>query len=190
MSRLSQAFEFSERDLAANRQGRITRLQKAKLARKRGLFVISYGFLAAILAAISIPLVRDAMIDIRQVPHDLNHIFPAITVGLGLPVAAVCLAILIIRTWVQFTADIREGHAAAIYGTVYLPLAPAWAVRRTSYRLRIVSLSLEIPKQALDAIEDGETYQVYYSPRTKVVLSLEYLKRKRDGQIDFRLLRC
>jgi hypothetical protein len=147
------AFHLTEDDLKENRAGKLTTDQKLKLVKKLVESVILGGILAFI---------------------SLNFIF-SLRVGRAsiAPVAFVTLLLIALgleRTFraVRIASDLARSDTTQIEDRILLqPLS------RRSARLRVGNMKFRISSEQLLALRNGERYTVYYTPRSKMLTSVE-----------------
>jgi hypothetical protein len=161
--RLRVAFDFTDADLQTNYEGKMSRHQHYWLVDRllrRTLICIGVGVVAAYV-----------FINFRS--DSVNSIvagivfFAAAIYGLG-------------NFWMM-GLDLIYKNVESISGEVHLGVHGRGNL---TYTLNIVQLRFDIDKKNSHAVVNGETYTVYYAPRSKVILAAEVHKTKNDEQAE------
>ncbi len=162
MERLAAAFAFSAEDLTTNRAGHLTRRQAEWLRRREqraSTIVLLFTLGMAIVPALSLI--------IFSVDGNMPMAGLSVFLLVGLPLLGYRVADHERRRW---SRDREIGIAASIYGQVWPAESP---IAGRHPRLRIENLEFEVSPEQLAAFESGAFYSLYYTPRTRVILSVE-----------------
>ena len=156
--RLRKAFEFTPDDLAANRAGKLTENQITKLQDWQHLNSV-FHFVGGLFA---IPLV---MLFGSSISSELS-----ITVGI-LVICLLAIAGSAYASIQRYRKDIIGSIAESACGLVELDVG--WSKYSDNFTLEIDSFRSSVDRQQFLALKNGNPYCVYYSPRTKRILSIE-----------------
>ncbi|GAB4576445.1 MAG: hypothetical protein Kow0077_32810 [Anaerolineae bacterium] len=163
-SSLEEVFSFTVEDLRFNQQERLSPRQEALLRQHiRRTSVIMALFVASM-----------ALVPFGGLIYFVSQ-------G-NLPMAGLCVFLLVVlpllgyllgneerRKW---QTDLAQGVVASVYGPAEItPLATAR--RRHGYRLAIGSTAFHIPERQAGALRNGQTYCIYYAPRSHAILAVE-----------------
>ncbi len=159
--RLEAYFNFTPDDLVINKEGRLSAAQKAKIAsQKQNYFKVLrigapiLGVVAGLLFLLGEPLMR------------VIGFFLLI----GLPLAIVAL----IKKTRQLQQEIEDDRVAKYCGTIQLEINERRGrYGTTTYKL-IAGETFALNSELLTHLHNGETYCVYYTPQSKLLLALEY----------------
>lgn len=157
--RLADAFAFTTDDLTANRAGRLSQRQLEALHRRErraSVIVLLFTLGMAVVPALSLAVFVTA----GNMPMMGLSVFLLV----GLPMLGYWVADSERRRWHR---DRTGNVAASIYGPVWPVSAPGQP------RIRIENLEFEVSPEQLTAFQPGATYSVYYTPRTRTILSVE-----------------
>lgn len=149
---LQAAFFFSADDLNANRRGIVTDAQIARLRklRRQGVPLLILAVLAAGLA-----------IGVRNDAAWLSIVMVAFIVLL---VAAA------IGFWRRFDRESQSPRVASVRG----PASKRYfAGRNRRFFLRVGEVEFSVMVYQYNAVMEGRSYRVYYTPITRTILSLE-----------------
>ncbi len=154
---LGRVFKFTPDDLAANREGRIAPAQATRFRSS----AIQTGLLAAVFLAI---LVGAAVLAVT---------FPSAwyLAAFGMWFL-ICLFVL--PSMIHYSIDrLRESHdqVAMVQGPGEKTFRSRRAAVIKSYLIN--DQRFDVSGHAYNAMVDGEMYRVYYTPRTKTILSIE-----------------
>lgn len=162
-------FKFSEADLEANRQGRLSEAQKADLAAKgrkiftscstAGLSIVGIG----VLFFVMLSLLNATQVTIC--PNPLIFIIAAVVAG------AACVSFGI-STFFYTRRSTGQDTVVALTG----PITLEKQVRSAKYVTTILRLGdqrFTIPADAYDHLTDGVSYTVYTRPNSLQILSIE-----------------
>lgn len=168
--RLSTALRFTEADLAANQQGFITDDQTARLRMLRGrpgsILVIIILVLSVVLLGIASSLVTTYF--------QFQSVYcSAIFLLIGGVIGQIAL-IQSLPPALRIGRDIRERRIASIEGRIQIEFHSR--NNGTSYYARMNGKRFEIDKKTFLAFKNDDPYRLYYAPRSKVLLSAEWLR--------------
>lgn len=161
---LMQALKFTEADLQANREGRLSEAQVERLKTKE-ITDANVALAALVLMVVVIPLVCGcsliaALVSGSTFGEDPQEILALCFLG-------TVAAILIMSGAVgsdDYLRDINEPRVKVIEGPVSL---------RGGF-VHISGLRLLPTGYAFDAFEKGVHYRIYYTPHSKILLSAEW----------------
>lgn len=167
---LMEALDFSPDDVAANREGRVSERQQAKLraARRRSVYV---G--AAILIAVGLAATVLLFLGERNESAILTF------VGISVTVCNAVIMSMIVRNWLRLTADIDSGQVTALEGEVHHTIRVTG--RMANYLIRLQGQEVVVSKPAFLAIREGAPYRVYRTPAAKTLLSIEAVDTENGG---------
>ncbi len=164
---LAEAFEFTQDDLVANRQGRLTACQRSKLVIKKDTsirFIILIDLLLIVVAVVGIWYFGK---------HGENFLIWFCVIGL---MALPFMGYAAVRgEQDRWQADIGEGNVESICGVIWLDVRHrrAWLV---DYLLMIGQREWFISKEQFLMLHHGASYCIYYVPKHKMILSIEAIK--------------
>ncbi len=159
---LAEALNFSDDDLAANRQGRLSEAQKKRLLRgwRRTLWiVITLVILFGLIATIMIFLGQRNSSPILTVIGVIVTIINATIVGLAA------------QSYLRTSSDVGAGKIATIDGVVTHTIRVSG--RAATYVLKLDAQEIVVPKPVFFAIEDRKSYRFYRAPASKTLLAAE-----------------
>lgn len=162
IDRLASAFAFTAEDLAVNRTGRLSQRQLEALQRRErraSVIVLLFTVGMAIVPAIALSAFALA--------GNLPMVGLSVFLLVGLPMLGYWVADSERRRWHR---DRTGNVAASIYGPVWPVRAPG---RMDRSRIRIENLEFAVSPEQLAAFQPGATYSIYYTPRTRMILSAE-----------------
>lgn len=159
---LADAFAFTTEDLAANRAGRLSQRQVEALRRRErraSVIVLLFTLGMAVVPALALLVFALA--------GNMPMIGLSVFLLVGLPMLGYWVADSERRRW-------RRDRTGDVAASIYGPVWPASASGRTGHpRIRIENLEFEVSPEQLAAFQPGVTYSVYYTPRTRTILSVE-----------------
>lgn len=164
--RLAAAFGYDDADLDANHEGRLSPSQVVglKAARNEELF-------------------RLALLAITSVLIALGFYWYTAHIAAPLAVLAIAGGLLLALEGPKLRRlrhDLREAAVLAAEGRIDLALDARQ--NKVEYFLRVEGIRFPISKSNLLALKNGDPYRIYYTPRTKRIVAVEWL---RDGNDDF-----
>jgi hypothetical protein len=169
-SALYHVFRFSESDYRANQEGRITAYQTARLrrefwARMRWAVGVSWG-LAGLMLVLGV---------YGLLAGHLSATWVVLTIGMIFLAAQVALHGY--DRWGYLQTDLAEDSPASIEGQAWAYRVPPVALKLPPRRLMLWFLVIDdiwlrsIPAE-MDALTLGGFYRVFYTPRSRFILSL------------------
>jgi hypothetical protein len=168
MPTLMSAFNFTPADLDANQHGFMTKEQRARLRQKRWEKIVPYGFIVGVFALV----VGCSLTAIPNLEFSLA--------GRVVSILCIMLAGMVIplisfwRQWQRIKLDLDKGDVNIRKGPVLLDIIGGREYKGSvSYKLHMGDIWFDISKEQLLALKHGERYQVFYSPNSKVLLSVE-----------------
>jgi hypothetical protein len=159
---LPETLGFTPEDLAANRDGRLSEAQKARLTRnwRRTLWiVIGLVIVCGLGATILLFVGQQQGSAILSFVGILVTFVNAAIVGLGA------------QSYLRTSRDIREGRVAELSGVVSHTIRVSGRV--ATYILKLDGQPLVVSKPVFFAVEDGKPYRFYRAPASKTLLSGE-----------------
>jgi hypothetical protein len=162
-SNLAQAIGYSLDTLAANRAGQISEGQISDLKDsaakavwlallEAGLFLLFFGC--------------SAQMGFLCGKHDCVRVSPGPATALVLLIGVIIVCVGLLPAVLRWT-DIRSQRAVMVEGLVTRER------RKSSSYFHVNNLEFRVPTEAYDALEDGRSYRVYYTLRSKTLLSIE-----------------
>lgn len=161
---LAQAIGFSDADLSANRDGKLSEAQLFALQKRRSR-VIYIG-----LGAFGVLTILATLFLFMGSKPDNSGILSLIGVGLS-----VCNALVIgifFRAWLRLNGDITVGRVLAVSGKLERVLKPLNR-RVMNYMIRIDSVEMYVNKEVFIAFEHEATYTLYRTPYNRTLVSAE-----------------
>ncbi len=159
---LMAALNFTADDLAANRDGRLSAGQRARLqaARRRGALVgVALMLAVVLLATVALYL------------GQINRT-PVLTfVGVALTICGAVVSGLMVRNWYRLTTDLERDAVQTLAGTVQHTVRVSGRV--AEYVLAIDGQRLSVPKPVFLALKNGGQYRLYRTPIARVLLAGE-----------------
>jgi hypothetical protein len=165
--RFADAIGFTEQDLAANREGYMTKSQRALLDRERKLWRSDMQIAMASLPIAVVLTIWDGY-RIGDTLSSRIGILIFFTVIIGLWYVDVR------RRWRWFDGDLYKGEVVFTDGKVGLRTYRQKNGR--IYLVKVSKLQFSVQKQAYHAFREGDPYRIYYAPRSKRLLSAEWLR--------------
>jgi hypothetical protein len=158
---LMTALQFRESDLAANEAGELSPTQIRKLQWRRSMAIIGALVLTAIFAFILLSFVRFAA---------FRGASPLLAIGF---VIVVGILAFITYQAVSLTNDLRDG-VSVVEGRVQLDMNRGEQTSR--FYVKIDNIRFRVRKAVFLAFKNGDPYRIYYAPRSKLILSVEWLR--------------
>ena len=156
---LDSVFKFSESDLLANRQGKLTGQQRVRLKAKAKSFLI----LSAVVCLV-------AGLAILWIVGTFDLVTGIFLFGLVLLLGSVLIG----PRYLDWKEDINSDRVAKICDCVFLDIQyRRGRFGNINFRLTIGLHTFDISKDALLSFENGQNYCLYYAPKTKAILSVE-----------------
>ena len=175
--RLQYAFDFGERELNANRHGRLTAKQQHNLQehlqtdRLVLLLMGVFGVGSGLWAVMTITGLR------KQ-----TDIIQALLILLVSGVVYVVITVSIWRRWQAFIQDKRSGHALSASG---IGIIRAIGSKDVKYWLYVGDQRFTLSAGERDALLDGKCYRIYYLPQTYTILSIEIISPRPSFRIHY-----
>lgn len=154
---LMQALNFNEDDLAANREGRLSKAQRNLLYSHQN--VQNTWILLSFLTGCPLMLV------LLLAASRLGALILVPVMVIGLAVA----------TW--FFLSQRQRFARDLADAVHVLEGPVQldVISESTYIVAIGDQELSVKKAAFLAFKNGDPYRIYYAPHSKTVLSVEWM---------------
>ncbi len=164
---LMEAIGFTEEDLEANRDGRITERQRKLLNDERlswrGWIFLALGACPVISVII--------LLDVVRTQADLWNRVQVI--GL-VSVVAIGVALFAWFRMSYYSDDLRTDDVQVAEGRISLGIAENKNSR--NYYVTIGRVTLKIPKKAFLAFKNDDPYAIFYMRYSKMLLSAEWLR--------------
>lgn len=161
-SDLMHSLDFTADDLAANRGGRLSPRQQARL---RGMRLRSVAIGLVLLWIFA--LLAAALLYIGQRENSVILTL----VGIGITIANTAILGIMARYWIRLTFDLQRGIARMLTGSAERVLRVSGSV--TTPVLKIGGESFTVSKDTLKAIQHEAPYRVYHTPHAHILLALE-----------------
>jgi hypothetical protein len=158
--RISRSLDFTEDDLATNQQGKLSEAQQKMLRRSLRYHLVGGGFLTFLFAFLLISGLS------RQREW---HILASVAVIVLFLMTVVC-GFATVHSVRERQADLNAGTVLNITG-VGEPYISSWYRGTPSYSLKIGGLEFRLRDPAHHAFYPGNTYQVFYTPNAKIIVS-------------------
>lgn len=159
---LAAALNFTPADLDANRDGRISETQAARIRR-------SWRLTRAIVAGLLIVLVLLATTLIYFGQQSDSAILTL--TGITLAVINAGVAVIGVQNYLRLSRDFNEGRAIALTGSAKRTVRVNG--RNVAYLIEIDGQRLPVSKDAFNAFEENHEYHVYLSASSRRLLSAE-----------------
>lgn len=161
---LSQVLYFSDADLLANREGRLSDAQIQTLHRRKTRLMM-----IGMMIAIGLAFIATLFIFLGAKP-DNSAILTII--GIGLTVCNALMVGVIFRQWLKVNSDVSGNRVDIITGKLERVLKPINR-RVMNYMIRVQNTETYVPKEVFIAFTHGESYTIYRTPYTGILLSAE-----------------
>lgn len=159
---LKTALKFTSDDLAANREGRISAAQVARLKRDRRRAAL----IGAAILVVVVLLATTALF-IGQMNQT-----PVLTlIGVAITICGAVASGMIVRNWYRLTGDIERGTVQTLDGMVQHTVRVAG--RSATYVLKVGNDEIVVPKAVFLSLQNGAHYRFYRTPVAKALLSAE-----------------
>jgi hypothetical protein len=169
-SNLKIAFRFDNEDLDANRNGYMTKRQRARLRKKGWEKIIPRGIIVGVFALV----IGCSLTAIPNLEFSLSgYVVTVLCVMLaGMAIPLISLG----RQWQRIRFDLVKGDVSIRKGPVLLDIIGGREYKGSvSYRLHQGDIWFDITKEQLLALKHDGRYQIYFAPNSKVILSVEPL---------------
>jgi hypothetical protein len=160
---LMDAFKFSAADLAANRSGNMTDAQKLVLRDQQQFYFVSYGLFSAIFFVVFIASI--VHFDSYSNSVLLTSVMMTLISG-GLFLNFTFMLITKVR---KVQIDITEATIASVAGRLSFYVINS---RNVIYQIEIKDVRLNITQKAKTLLTQGQSYAVYYAPKSHIVLAI------------------
>ena len=168
--RIMDVFAFDENDLEANQAGHLSQQQMVRLKKARNRAISTFALLAMLFGFLAIIIVAAGF--------QASGILPPLAAGL---LAVLAIYAIFGRNAQALLKDMRTNQVALAEGRVDLSLN---ALQNTAeYFLRVENMRFTIKQNAFLTFKNGDPYRIYYAPRSKRILSVEWL-REDDNLVD------
>ncbi|GEM_PF-3037745 len=155
---LMETFGFSEESLEANSRGELTSEQAKTLsnqaAQARAGFVVS--------AAAFIGAIIGSALGLQG------------GIALAVLIGSAVIGLFLLSMWWAYSDDARKHHVESVEGAVRLSLSDS-GQGASNYKIRIGKQEFGVSKKKFLAIKNGDPYRIYYLPRSKKLLGIEWL---------------
>lgn len=158
------ALEFTDDDLAANREGRLSAAQAERLHRlRRRAMTVGVSVVAAI------GVIATVFLFLGQ--YNGSSILSL--VGIGVTICNAAVAGVMLRNWLRLGADLRAGAVQTLNGKVEHTLRVVGRV--PTYILTIDGQELQVGRPVFFAIHENERYRLYRAPGSRILLTAELM---------------
>lgn len=168
-----QAFDFTEADLAANENGYLTERQRENMRQEMAYVKKELYWVWAI----SMGIAGLFLIWILSAMSELGFLLLAVGVALAL----INGLFFYLVTDSSMKRDLQQGRASKICGEVRLRVVRKDELDEPyrKYNLLIIKgKQIPISNRGYEALKEYESYCVYYTPRTKYILSIKPIATK------------
>jgi hypothetical protein len=164
---LARTNRFRVEDLAENRQGRLTSAQKFRLWRRILQPVVIFALILLIFVALFVALVSvdENGYYLRAVLRESG--WRIVLILLVLPV----LALTFLWRSSKLILDLRDGSVASAEGHVAKVFSMYYRASAMFYV--IDGMRFKVSHQAYNALVEHTTYRIFYTPRSKFLVSIE-----------------
>ena len=167
--RLMDALRFDEDDLEANEAGYLSERQLKRLKSMRTSAALALIILALLFSSVFLFLASRS--------GSVSGALPFLGVGSLLLV----VLFLVYRSRVYpLASDLRENETLASEGRIDLSLKHQQQ-NRIEYFVRVNEMRFRVKKETFFALKNGDPYRIYYAPRSKQILSAEWLREGDDN---------
>ncbi len=161
--RLAWALDFSEDDLQANRQGKLSEMQiyHLRLRRQRAVLTglaIIFLFVLSATGLLFLGRTQDSAI--------------LTILGIGVTLGNAAMTGIFARYWLRINADIRQGKVRAITGRLERVVKPVTR-RVVNMLIRVEDYETIVTKEAFDSFAHLQPYTLYVTSYTGALLSAE-----------------
>lgn len=162
-TKLKAHLGFSPDDLAANRAGRLSDVQKARLYRDRQR-------LALINAGIIVTAILLATLAIFFGLRGRSAIL--IVIGIGVTLCNAALVGILTRAYLRLSFDLNTAQVEILRGAAAHTVRII-ARRTTVYLVQIGAVRLQVDKALFESFATDAPYHVYRTPRSGIILAAE-----------------
>jgi hypothetical protein len=176
VARMGAVLDFTDEELRANRAGRVSERQQARLGRARKTGRIALVVMAVLVIAFVVVILTVVLPKISDQQSDKS--VPTVPIAIGvLAFVVLVMALSITRSRRRFnrlatgtaqtTTGVVKTRARRMHGNVVDTSAPGLSYGGgMRYEVTIGSVRFFVPSQAvLDVFEDGRSYHGYYAGR-------------------------
>ncbi|MBI1258408.1 MAG: hypothetical protein GC204_13135 [Chloroflexi bacterium] len=159
---LTDALNFAEEDLLANRAGRLSDAQKQRLTRgwRRTLWIVIGLVIVLGLSATTVLFIAQRNdLPVLNMIGILMTIVNALVVGLGA------------QSYLRTSSDLNNGRVTTISGVVNHTIRVSGRV--ATYILKVGDEKVVVSRPVFFAVEDGKAYNLYRAPSSKTLLAAE-----------------
>jgi NhaP-type Na+/H+ or K+/H+ antiporter len=164
---LKQTLEFTDSDLATNREGRLSARQRERLQQMR---------LRSIWIGMAGTLVIALLATILLFTGGRNDSLILILAGIGVTICGTAVLGLFTRHWLRLGTDLQDDRVERLSGTVERTIRVSG--RNAQYVLKIGKAEINLPKDTLNLFEHEAAYAIYRTLHGRVLLSAERLPKK------------
>ena len=159
---LMDALKFTSEDLAANREGRLSESQRARLraARRRTVLI-------GIATVLGVVLLATIALYLGQINRTVVLSF----VGVALTICGAAVSGVLVRNWYRLTTDLDRNTVETLAGTVEHTVRVSGQL--ANYILRIDGRELNVSKPVFLSLKNGGQYRLYRTPTAQVLLAGE-----------------
>ena len=155
---LSRVLNFTEDDLTANGEGRLSETQRARLRSQMVFWGIGGGLMFLIMAL--------ALIGLLNLQFNLLSL-------IGMAVVGLLMLVFGAGTWIEVSErwfDLYKGVVLSVTGEAELYVRSR--VQGVAYHsMKIGGLDFPLPDPVQLAFYPGDRYEVFYTPKAKIIMS-------------------
>ena len=168
--RLMSAFAFDEDDLEANQAGHLSAHQAASLTTAQKKMLVA-ALIFTLMLAVSFGLLLLSRTPVPFLP----------LLGVSMIGASTAFFAAYEVGAYRLRSDLQEDHVLSAEGRIDLSLKTGQ--NKANYFLRVGGMRFAIKQQKFLALKNGDPYCVYYTRRSKNILSVEWLRDSEDNLI-------
>ncbi len=161
---LAQVLYFSDADLSANREGHLSESQIQTLQRRKTRLMMIGAMIF-----IGLAFVATLFIFLGTKPENSSILT---IIGIGLTICNALMVGIIFRQWLKVNSDVAGKRVDIITGKLERVLKPINR-RVINYMIRIQQTETYVPKDVFIAFTHGDSYTLYRTPYTGILLSAE-----------------
>ncbi len=158
---LMAALNFTEADLEANQAGELSARQIAALEKRRGLMFMGV-FVSMVVMALFFLIASVMQPSYDAFVFYFFAVFPAL------------LALYLAYNVYRSSSDTRERRSAVVEGRVQLDVSGGQ--NSANFVLKLENKKFGLNKRQFLTFKSGDPYRVYYAPKSRRILSAEWLR--------------
>jgi hypothetical protein len=159
---LMEAIGFTEDDLEANQEGRLSQEQYRRLARQSRTMM----WVIILLSLVTLPV--SCLFTVAHLGMSDTGVF--IFVGL----MAFGLAVVLTLKWGSKNRDYHDATVRSVEGRVGLDVGSSGDA--STFIVRVEDQKFKVNKRTFLAFKNGDPYAIYFMPSSKTIISAEWLR--------------